>query len=100
MSFSEGKCPAEVGKRDPLRRAAPTDFEIVLLDVVARLSEQPLSQVPQDFLDSPPQFLDRYFAKIGGARRGKSRPARRCGSARGPPRPIPPIPASVPRPPS
>jgi hypothetical protein len=26
-------------------------------------------QVPQDFLDSSPQFLDRDFAQIGGARR-------------------------------
>ena len=62
MSLGESKCPAEVGKRDPLRRAAPTDFKIALLDVVARLGEQPLSQVPQDFLDFSPQFLDRDFS--------------------------------------
>jgi hypothetical protein len=52
-----------------LRRAARTDLKITLLNVVARLGEQPLSQVPQDFLDSSPQFLDRHFAQIAGARR-------------------------------
>jgi hypothetical protein len=61
-------CPAEVGKCDPLGSAALTDFKITLLDVMARLGEQPLTKVPQDFLDMSVQFLDRDFAQLSSAR--------------------------------
>jgi hypothetical protein len=37
---------------------------------VAGLGEQPFAQVPQDFLESLPQFIDRDFAQVGGARLG------------------------------
>ena len=68
MSLGENYCPAQVGKRDPLGGAALTELKITLLDVLARLGEQPLAKVPQDFLDSSPQFLDGDFAQISGAR--------------------------------
>jgi len=61
-------CPAEVGKRHPLGGTAVTDTKITLLDGVARFGEQPLAQVPQDLLDSAPQFLDGDFAHVGSAR--------------------------------
>jgi hypothetical protein len=53
---------------DPLGGASLTELKITLLDVVARLGEQPLAKVQQDFLESSPQFLVRDFAQIGGAR--------------------------------
>jgi hypothetical protein len=68
MFLGHGNCPAEVGKRNPLRSAALTDFKITLLDVVARLGEQPFAQVPQNVVDSSLQFLDRDFVQVGGAR--------------------------------
>jgi hypothetical protein len=68
MPLGEGNCPAQVGKGDPLGGASLTELKITLLDVLARLGEQPLAKVPQDFLDSSPQFLDGDFAQISGAR--------------------------------
>jgi len=59
MFLGHGNCPAE---------AALTDLKIMLLDVVTRLGEQPLAKVPQTFVDSSPQFLDRDFVQVGGAR--------------------------------
>jgi hypothetical protein len=50
----------------PLGGAALADLKITLLDVVARLGEQPLAQMPQDFLKPSPQFLDWDFAQVGG----------------------------------
>jgi len=47
--------------------AALTDLKITLLDVVARFGEQPLAQMPKDFVDSSPQFLDRDFVQVGSA---------------------------------
>jgi hypothetical protein len=67
--LNHSSCPAEVGERDPLRRAALPQFKKTLLDVIARLGKQPLTQVLQDFLDSSPQFVDRDFARVGGTRR-------------------------------
>src|SRR4029077_1856753 len=43
---------AEVGKRDPLGGTPLTELKITLLDFVARLGDQPISQVPQDVMDS------------------------------------------------
>jgi hypothetical protein len=34
---------------------------------MARLGEQPLTRVLQDFLDLSTQFVDRDFAQVGGA---------------------------------
>ena len=68
MPLGESNCPAQIGKGDPLGGASLTELKITFLDVVARLGEQPLAKVPQDFLESSPQFLDRDFAQIGGAR--------------------------------
>src|SRR5580658_8968455 len=62
MLLDQDNRPAEIGKRDPLRGATLTDLKIMPLDVLAGLGEQPFAQVPQDFLESPPQFIDRDFA--------------------------------------
>jgi hypothetical protein len=35
---------------------------------MARLGEQPLAKVPQDFLDMLPQFLDGNFAQLSSSR--------------------------------
>jgi hypothetical protein len=43
-----------------------TDLKITLPDVVARLRERPLAQVPQDFLDLAPHLLDQDLARVGG----------------------------------
>jgi hypothetical protein len=43
------------------------DLKITLLDVVPRLGEQPVAQVPEDFFDSPPQFLGRDFPPSAGS---------------------------------
>ena len=51
MFLNHSNCPAEVGERDPLRRAAAHLVQKTLLDVIARLGKQPLTQVLQDFLD-------------------------------------------------
>ena len=68
MSLSHSDCPAEVGQRNALGRSALPEFRKMLLDVMARPGEQPLAQVPQDFLDLSLQFLDRDFAQVRGAR--------------------------------
>ena len=54
--------PSQSTKRDAHRS------QITLLDVVPRLGEQTVAQVPEDFVDSSPQFLDRDFPHISGER--------------------------------
>ena len=67
MFLGHDNRPAEVGKRNPLRGAALTDLNITPLDVMARLGDQPLAQVQQDFVNSLAQFLERDFMQIGSA---------------------------------
>jgi len=68
MFLGHSNCPAEVGKRNPLGGAALTDLKIPLLDVMARLGEQPFAQVLQDLVNSSSQFFGRDFVQLGGAR--------------------------------
>jgi len=68
MFLGHSNCPAEVGKRNPLGGAALTDLKIPLLDVVARLGDQPFAQVLQDLVNSSSQFFGRDFVQLGGAR--------------------------------
>ena len=68
MFLGQSNCPAEVGKRNPLGGAALTDLKITLLDVVARLGDQPFAQVLQDLVNSSSQFFGRDFVQLGGAR--------------------------------
>jgi hypothetical protein len=70
MCLGYGNRPAEVGKRDSLGSATLTDLSRTLLDVVPRLGEQPVAQVPEDFFDWSPQFLDRDSPHISGERGG------------------------------
>jgi hypothetical protein len=46
-----------------------TGLKEMLLDFVGRLSQQPLAQILQDFLNSTPQFLDWDSPQARGARR-------------------------------
>jgi len=41
-----------------LGSATLTGLQITFFDVVPRLGEQPVAQVPEEFLDSSQQFLD------------------------------------------
>jgi hypothetical protein len=72
MCLGYGNRPAELGKRDSLGSAMLTDLKITLLDVVPRLGEQPVAQVPEDFFDSSPPFLDRDFGTSAGSREAPS----------------------------
>jgi hypothetical protein len=45
--LGHGNRPAEVGKRDSLGSATLTDLKLTLLDIVPRLGEQPVAQVPE-----------------------------------------------------
>jgi hypothetical protein len=56
--------------RPPGGSATLTALKITLLDVVPRLGEQPVAQVPEDFFDSSPQFLERDSPHISGERGG------------------------------
>jgi hypothetical protein len=58
MRLGYGHRPAEVGESDSLGSATLTNLQIALFDVVSRLGEQPVAQVPEEFLDSSQQFLD------------------------------------------